>query len=258
MISWFPSPAHADKIISGAADRCIQQFARSVARGSTKVFVRPYWEFNGGWYPFSMDSDGKRASATQEKQIWQHTVGVIRRNAAAAAKITFVWCPAEGYYNNGDAWNDPTPYPGDQYVDWVCSDGYNWNSSDAYCGRHAGWCSFGEVFTHGKVAPAHTPRGVEHHFRGRKPYMVGETGSKEDPSMPGRKGQWMTDMEAYIKSHMPGLYAVVYFDTNYNGDGMQLDTSSLSLRGFTSLANDPYFKVTTQLPGSRRRTRGLD
>jgi hypothetical protein len=256
MISWFPTPHNADQIISGAADGCIQQFANSVASGTTRVFVRPYWEFNGGWFPFSMDSNGRRATATQEMQMWQHTVDVIRQNASAASKITFVWCPDEGYYNNGDPWNDPTPYPGDNYVDWVCSDGYNWDSSTAWCGTiHPGWCTFSEVFTHGHPAPVYAPLGVEHDFEGRKPYMVGETGSREDPNVPGRKGQWMTDMEAYIKSYMPGLYADVYFDTNYSNDGMQLDTSSSSLDGYNTFANDPYFDNTNwdvdATPGAR-------
>ena len=255
MISWFPTPANANEIISGASDRCIERFARSVASGRTRVFVRPYWEFNSGSYAFSFDSNGKRASASQEQRMWQHTVDVIHRNASAAAKITFVWCPDEGYFNNGDAWNHPTPYPGGQYVDWVCSDGYNWNSPDAYCGQHAGWCSFSEVFTHGRFAPAYRPTGVERHFRGSKPYMVGETASVEDRSAPGRKGQWMIDMQAYIKSHMPGLYAVVYFDSNYNNDGMQLDTSPSSLAGYKSLANDLYFTVSTWPSGSKRPVR---
>jgi hypothetical protein len=174
--------------------------------------------------------------------MWQHTVDVLR-TTTVFSKASVVWCPAEGYYGNGDAWNNPTPYPGDNYVDWVCSDSFNHNSSTACCGFHAGWCSFAESFTHGRVAPAYTPRGVEYDFRGRKPFMVGETGSVEDPNTPGRKGQWMIEMGNYAKTYMPGLYAIVYFDLAYAGIAWNLDSSTSSMNGFKAFANDPYFEI---------------
>ena len=242
MISWFPTPNYADQIINGQADSCIKSFGNAIANQSAKVFIRPYWEFNGGWQPFSKNSDGTRATAAEEKQMWQHTIDVLR-TTNALSKASVVWSVSEGYYNNGDAWNNPTPYPGDNYVDWVASSGYNHNSSGAWCGLHAGWCSFGEALTHGYYAPKYMPRGVEYDFRGRKPYLIGETGSVEDPNTSGRKGQWMIDMGNYAKTYMPGLYAIVYFDEAYNGINWSLDTSTSSMNGFKSFASDPYFHI---------------
>jgi hypothetical protein len=243
MISWFPTPAYADQIISGQADSCIKSFGNAIAGQSGKVLLRLYWEFNGGWQPFSKNSDGTRATAAEEKQMWQHTIDVLR-TTNALSKASVVWSVSEGYYNNGDAWNNPTPYPGDSYVDWVASGGYNRNSSTAWCGTHPGWCSFAEAFTHGYYAPQYTPRGVEHDFRGKKPYLVTETGSVEDPNTSGRKGQWMVDMGNYAKTYMPGLYAIVYFDQAYSGVSWNLDTTTSSLNGYKSFANDPYFNIS--------------
>jgi hypothetical protein len=242
MISWFPTPAYADQIINGQADSCIRAFGNAIASQSARVLLRLYWEFNGGWQPFSKNSNGTRATAAQEKQVWQHTIDVLR-TTNAFSKASVVWSVSEGYYNNGDAWNNPTPYPGDNYVDWVASGGYNHNSSSAWCGLHANWCTFAEALTHGYYAPKYTPRGVEYTFRGRKPYLVGETGSVEDPNTAGRKGQWMVDMGNYAKTYMPGLYAIVYFDQLYNGINWSLNTSTSSLNGFKSFANVPYFKI---------------
>ena len=242
MISWFPTPAYADQIINGQADSCIKAFGNAIASQPAKVLLRPYWEFNGGWMTYSKNSDGTRATAAEEKQMWQHTIDVLR-TTNAFSKASVVWSVSEGYYGNGDAWNNPTPYPGDNYVDWVASSGYNHDSSSVWCGLHAGWCSFAEALTHGDYAPKYTPRGVEHDFRGRKPYLVPETGSVEDPSTAGRKGQWMVDMGTYAKTYMPGLYAIVYYDVAYNGINWNLDTSTSSMSGFKSFANDPYFNV---------------
>jgi Glycosyl hydrolase family 26 len=242
MVSWFPTPFSADAIISGRADSCIKSFGNAIASQPGRVLVRPYWEFNDGSQPFSKDSNGTRATADEERQMWQHTIDVLR-TTNFFSKASVVWSPGEGYYNNGDAWNNPTPYPGDSYVDWVASDSYNFDSSSSWCGLHAGWCTFAEAFTHGSYAPTYTPRGVEHDFRGRKPYLVAETGSLEDPNSPGRKGQWMIDMGSYAKTYMPDLYAIVYFDAAYNGKNWNLDSSTSSMNGFKTFAHDPYFNV---------------
>jgi hypothetical protein len=81
MVSWFPTPAYADQIISGQADSCIRAFGNAIGNQSGRVLVRPYWEFNGGWQTFSKNSDGTRATAAQEKQMWQHTIDVPREEA---------------------------------------------------------------------------------------------------------------------------------------------------------------------------------
>jgi len=245
MVSWFPTPAYADQIIAGQADSCIKSFGNAIANQSGRVLVRPYWEFNGGWQTYSKNSDGTRATAAEEKQMWQHTIDVLR-TTGFFSKASVVWSVSGGYFNNGDAWNNPTPYPGDNYVDWVASSAYNWNSSTAWCGFHAGWCSFAEAVTSGRYAPAYTPIGVEAFFRGKKPYLVGETGSQEDPNTVGRKGQWMVAMGNYAKTYMPGLYAIVYFDQAFSGAAWNLDSSTSSMDGFKSFANDPYFNIPTR------------
>jgi hypothetical protein len=245
MISWFPSPYYADQIINGQADSCIKSFGNAIANQPAKVLIRPYWEFNGGWMSFSKNSDGTRATAAEEKAMWQHTIDVLR-TTNVFSKASVVWSPNEGYYNNGDAWNNPTPYPGDNYVDWVASEDYNHDSSTVWCGFHTGWCSFADTITHGYYAPKYTPRGVEYNFRGKKPYLISESGSVEDPTTVGRKGQWMIDMGNYAKTYMPDLYAIVYFDAAYSGVSWSLDTSTSSMDGFKSFANDPYFNIPNQ------------
>jgi hypothetical protein len=79
-----------------------------------------------------------------------------------------------------------------------------------------------------------------------KPFMIGETGSVEDPSMPGRKGRWHLNALASIKNDFPHLKAFIYsdFDTGGSeGTNWRLDTSQSSLDGFRTLARDPYFNT---------------
>src|SRR5204863_9267554 len=113
---------------------------------------------------------------------WRRTVDLFK--AVGADNLSWVWCPGQSYYGESSY----KSYPGDAYVDWVCSDGYNWNEPGAYCSSggnpHPGWCRFAEIF-HENSAPRES---VELDFRGRKPYMVGEVGTAEGAR--GQKGEW--------------------------------------------------------------------
>jgi hypothetical protein len=121
-------------------------------------------------------------------------------------------------------------------VDWVAADGYNWNSPNAWCTTHPGWCQFKEIF-HG------TSDNVEHVLGPQKPFMVAETGSREGGH--GRKGRWFRRARDAIKASFPHMHALVYMDHDFSGRGgccnWRLDSSRSSLRGFKALARDRYF-----------------
>jgi Glycosyl hydrolase family 26 len=234
MISWFPDPANGGDLLRGGADPCIRSVGRQIARQPYKILLRPYWEFNGDWMPWSRDIDGSLLTAEEHKAMWRRTVDRLRQ-AEAFPKASIVWCPNEGHYGNGDAFDETVAYPGDAYVDWVCSDGYNFNSSLAWCGQHAGWCDFSEIF--------HDQRNVEQDFRGRKPLLVGETGTVEDLSDPKRKGNWFRDARTFIKSSMPGARGLVYFDIAYTDGDWRIATTQASLAGLRELVSDPYFNT---------------
>ena len=120
-------------------------------------------------------------------------------------------------------------YPGDQYVDWVAADAYNW-----YPGKGgSNWRSFADAF-----ASFHQWASATHPD---KPQMAEETGVQEDPSDPGRKAAWITDMAATIKS-WPQMKAVVWFNSNQIYPWWW-DSSSASLDAFTAVARDCYFQT---------------
>jgi Glycosyl hydrolase family 26 len=229
-VSWSPRFS-LDQINAGQADACLRNVARRARAYGRRVFWRMYWEFNGSWYSWS--GTGQRFI-----DAWRRTVSIFR--AERATNLVWVWSPDEGWYNA----NMTPSYPGDSYVDWVASDGYNWNAPDAWCWRHPGWCWFGEIF-HAGPTPGES---VETDFRHRKPYMVGETGSVEDPNVPGRKGAWFRNARDQIKASFPGLMAFVYFDQNPSAvEGCtcnwRIDSSWSSLRGFRALARDAHFRT---------------
>jgi glycosyl hydrolase family 26 len=232
LVSWSPGYTIA-QVNSGSYDSCFRDVAQRFKNFGHPAWLRLWWEFNGTWFPWSYDPNNAGPFIT----AWRRVVGIFK--SVGATNTMFVWAPAEGYY---DPTKRQTGYPGDTYVDWVASDGYNWNKSGAWCGLHAGWCEFWETFHHGYSGSQ--ARGVEVDFRNRKPYMVPEVASVEDLYTAGRKGKWMVNVRDRIKTEFPGLKAIVYSDfdrTASEGVNWRIDTTSSSLSGFKTLAQDAYF-----------------
>ena len=68
--------------------------------------------------------------------------------------------------------------------------------------------------------------------------MVGEWGVVE--RAPGAKGRWLAGARSALKSRLPRIAAVVYFDADRRYD-WRLGTSPDSLAAFKAMAADPYF-----------------
>jgi hypothetical protein len=235
-VSWSPGYSIA-QVNSGAYDACFRDVAERFKAFGHPVWLRLWWEFNGSWFLWKDDPSNTQPFI----DAWRRVVGIF--NSVGATNTMFVWAPAEGYFDSSKTL-DANGYPGDAYVDWVASDGYNWNKSTASCGFHAGWCEFWELFHHGYSGAQ--AQGVEVAFRNRKPYAVAETGSLEDTTNSTHKGQWMTNAAAAIKSDFPGLKAFLYSDfdvTSTENVNWRIDTSQSSLDGFKTLAQDPFFNT---------------
>jgi hypothetical protein len=68
--------------------------------------------------------------------------------------------------------------------------------------------------------------------------MVGEWGAVE--RAPGAKARWLAGAHAALKTHLPRIAAVVYFDADRQYD-WRISTSPDSLAAFKAMAADPYF-----------------
>jgi hypothetical protein len=239
----FSPNVYVNQITNGSQDGCFTTFARGVAAQPYKIILGLLHEFNGTWFRYSywLNGDGttRRATGAEFRAAWQHVVDIFRREGAFP-KVSLMLNYAEGFYGNGDVMDEAQAYPGDAYVDWVSSDGYNHNASGAWCGTHAGWCEL-SVFTHGRPAPTNTPVGVEKDFRGIKPYAVAETGTLEAGDGGAKKGQWHRNAGSYITNQMPGAYAYIYFDVNYTDGDWRVRTSTESLNGFRDMVHMPRF-----------------
>jgi hypothetical protein len=186
--------------------------------------LRPYHEFNGDWMIYS-------GCGRSFIHAWRRTVSIFQRQGAT--NVAWVYPPAEGYRTCAEH-----SYPGDSWVDWVATSGYNHDRSTSWCGVHTGWCPFKDIFHFDPSISLHDYFGLH------KPIMFTETGSVEDPSAPGRKGNWFRDLGSTMKNDLAYGRAVVFFDQSTSNYDWRIDTSQSSLDGFRDLAQDPYFNTT--------------
>jgi hypothetical protein len=196
------------------------------------TLIKRAQELRSFGYPVMINFDheadaniGPNGTPSDYVKAYQHVYNLFQ--SQGATNVIWVW-DMRGSLFTSSAGADAM-YPGDQYVDWVAADAYNW-----YPGKSgSNWRSFADAF-----ASFHQWASATHPD---KPQMAEETGVQEDPSDPGRKAAWITDMAATIKS-WPQMKAVVWFNSNQIYPWWW-DTSSASLNAFTAAAHDCYFQT---------------
>ncbi len=149
-------------IIAGRHDATIRSWARAARRHRHRILLRFDHEMNGAWFPWSEQRNGNRPG--EFRRAWRHVRRIFR--AEGARNVRWVWSP-----NVLHAAGTPLRglYPGDDAVDWVAVDGYNWGTLP---GRHSTWRPGA-----GRDGPRSNRRS-----RPRSP-----TGSQPTPSSPRRR-----------------------------------------------------------------------
>ena len=217
LISW--GKTYADQIVYGLEDDLIHQRARDIAALGQPLFIRWFWEMDGNRNQQYSESPALYIAA------WQRIVSIFR--AEGATNVGWVWCPDAFNFDDGTS---QQYYPGDDWVDWTCADGYDWylkpGDSDP---------SFKTVFKSFYSWAITRP----------KPIMVGEYGVLEGGPV-DRKANWVNAARTALKFDDPAIDAVVYFNS-YGEDNngvyrdWTMDSTDLSLNAFALMGADPYF-----------------
>jgi hypothetical protein len=203
------------RILDGTYDAYISRFAAEARDWGHPFFLRPNWEMNGNWFPWSELANGN--SRGQYVAAWRRIHDIF--GAVGATNVTWVWCP----YADTPKRLKKTPlkrfYPGNGYVDWTCLDAYNW-------GRNAvnprPWRSFSELFD-----PAY--KEVAKKLAPRKPLMLGEFATSPNG---GHKAAWIREMFEQLPRKYPRIRALIYFDTVDRGVDWPLETAGPAAKAF--------------------------
>lgn len=209
-----------DYIASGGWDEYLHGWAREAKKCGKTVMIRWAHEFNGYWYPWSISSNGQ--DPQKFIKAWRHVVEIFRRDGAK--NVQWVWCPYH-LSNPDEPWNDPLlAYPGDDYVDWIGLDGYNWGTSQNW----SEWLSFKSIYSSLiRIYSTAFPN---------KPIMIAEFASAEEG---GDKPAWIRELPQAL-SEMPQIKAVVWFNTKKETD-WRVNSTQESLQAFREIMENRIF-----------------
>jgi beta-mannanase len=205
-----------DQIIAGDFDEMLAERAESAAELGERFFLDLGAEMNGEWSPWSGAENGM--SADKYVAMYRH----VHDAFAAASNVVWVWCP-NVTDEPREQWNLALNYyPGDEYVDWTCVDGYNWGDTGG-----GGWQSFDEVFQ--DIYPLLAAKN--------KPIMIGEMASAESG---GDKAAWIEQILPTLESDYPLIKGLIWFDVDKETD-WRISSSPEAEAAFEAMVNDPYF-----------------
>jgi hypothetical protein len=211
MISW--GKVLTTDVTAGRYDTYIADRADGVRGLGQPVFIRWMWEMDGNAKASYVVSPADYIAA------WKHIRAIFA--ARGATNAVWVWCPNASAFGTGEA---QTYYPGDDQVDWVCADGYNW-----YPDSGRSYESFESKFT------AFNDWAVS---RG-KPAMAGEYASQEMET--GRRAQWINDARTALETRLTGILAVNWFHALTSTHDWRLTPEPDAFEAFRQMGFDPFF-----------------
>ncbi|MEP7357504.1 MAG: hypothetical protein ABI847_09725, partial [Anaerolineales bacterium] len=144
-----------------------------------------------------------------------------------------VWCPN---VSGGTTRPLASVYPGDDYVDWTCLDGYN---------KYTTWLGLQSVFTGSGINWLYDSYNEILAVAPDKPIMIGETGSLEAGDGGAKKAAWLTDaFTNQLPHNMPRIKAVVLFNWDNNAAStasLPIESSTKSIQAFKNAIASPYY-----------------
>ena len=217
-----PGAVKLSDVASGKYDKYIDGFAAAARSFGGEISMRFGHEMNGNWYPWCLSTTG------QSPKTWMAAYKRIhdRFRAAGASNVRWVWCiNAESVPDA--AWNDPfATYPGDNYVDAIGIDGYNFGDTLA----HSRWQSFEQIFAapYGRAVKTHPS----------KPIYISETGCA---STGGDKIAWLRGMDAALRNDFPRVENVTWFEAAKEADWRMI-SSPASANTARKIWAAPYYR----------------
>jgi beta-mannanase len=235
LVDWFSwrccnatSNMNLAEVYNGKHDAHIRTWATAAKNWGHPFMLRFDAEQNGWWLPWSEQTNGNKPG--DYVKAWRHVHDIF--HSVGANNVYWVWCP-------NIAGSKSTPmasmYPGGNYVDWTCLDGYNWGTRNGNK-----WQTFAQVFGGEEMGGY---RGQHNSYKEilsiapDKPLMIGETASSEQG---GSKAGWIKDaLEVALPRTFPQIKALVWFNEY---EDWSVTTSASAVDQFAKSIQSSYYE----------------
>lgn len=206
-------PELAD-INAGKYDEHFRSWALAAKEHGRRVLWRFGFEFNGNWFTWSLDPDAYVTA-------WRRVRGIFAE--VGATHVEWVWAPNLVSCPDTPENNMHLYYPGDEHVDWVGVDGYNFGDHHDEWHR---WQSFESLFTD-------VLDDLARRYPGKR-LMIAEFAAADNE--PGLRATWIREAYAFLQKR-PEVRAAIWFNYDKRREGepnWRIDTSPESLRAFNA------------------------
>ena len=215
------------EITGGRFDSVLKQQAKGFKKLKTPVMVTFDHEVD------SAKKVGQRGTAAEFVAAWRHIHDVYK--AAGATNVVWVWV-VTGYEGNWD--RVPAVYPGNGYVDWVSWDPYNFSGCQQGTVNPDEWKSFEDT-----VSPFYNwlqTKGAAAGIDPKKPYMLSEFGTVDNPEDPGAAGRWYAGIPSAL-TKFPQLKALQLWNGKVGTCDYRIEQRRETLLSFGALTRDQLF-----------------
>ena len=190
VVTWMANGYNAQELVNGKADNYIRDYAKGVKGFGDEIWLRPLHEANGDWYDWGVGKSGAGNTDANVAEAFRHIVKIFKEEGVTNVK----WVWTTNASNQGSGTTLTGNYPGDEYVDYISIDGYNWGK----CQSWSSWQTFSQVFKKAYNALANID----------KPLFIAEISSSE---LGGNKAEWITDMFEHFATDFSRVFAVMWF-----------------------------------------------
>ncbi|MBR2211496.1 MAG: dockerin [Fibrobacter sp.] len=190
VVTWMANGYNAQDLVDGKADEYIRDYAKGVKNYGEEIWLRPLHEANGDWYDWGVGKKDAGNTDANVAEAFRHIVKIFREENVTNVK----WVWTTNASNQGSGTTLTGNYPGDEYVDYISIDGYNWGK----CQSWSSWQTFSQVFKKAYNALANID----------KPLFIAEISSSE---LGGNKAEWITDMFEHFATDFSRVFAVMWF-----------------------------------------------
>lgn len=189
-------------IADGSFDAYLIEWANAAKTYGKPVIFRYAWEMNGTWFPWSPYTPGigntyYDVGNTPENYVasWRHIYNVVK---PIAPNVKFYWCP--NAVNTAPNARMASFYPGNNYVDYVGFDEYNWYPKNIEnLTLSIAWKGSIEAIRQIVTGSTTTLSTI--------PIIIGETGVLANNELRNEKLNYNT-----IYSTYPDIKSIIFFD----------------------------------------------
>lgn len=210
-------------IANGNCDAFLHKAGKNLHEVKQPFYFLFAWEMNNPQLAWSVPTSG--SSSDDFMATWRHINAIFKQEKVTNA--IWVFCPNT---QGGKSISYDKIYPGNNYVDWIGLDGYNWGTTQSW----SHWQSFSEVFTASynhlvNIAPD-------------KPMVIAEVNTTDQG---GDKSAWYTDMfTQQIPYNFPKIQAVVIYNEDRSQQeqvNWKVDVTSNTLHAFSSAVHAEFY-----------------